>query len=177
MVRCRHRPYLEKHRMYLTSFQALLSNEFVCFPFCPFSFSSKGWLVSKHYQSVQKYYVHAKTLLSVVEVCHQLYFKQLLWYHLSFVYSRLPWTRMSLGKKDLGRGENIGRKGSENNIWLEAFSKKKKMNHAQSFQCNKRNLVSLPKRFVIAMTGNRRKRGGIQKILRIKKKKSLQILK
>jgi len=29
-------------------------------------------------------------------------------------------------EKGFGRGENIGKKGSENNIWLEAFSKKKK---------------------------------------------------
>lgn len=68
---------------------------------------------------------------------------------------------MSLRKKDLGRGEDVGRKDSENNIWLEAFSKKKKMNHVQSFQCNKRNLVCSPKRFAMAMIGNRRKRGGI----------------
>lgn len=56
----------------------------------------------------------------------------------------VPWEKGS-GE---GRGENIGRKGSENNICLEAFSKKKKkkVNHAQSFECNKRNLVCLPRK-------------------------------
>lgn len=103
---------------------------------------------------MQKYYVHAKTLLSVVheEICLQLYLKQLLWYHLLFTVSYHEQGCPS-GKRIWGGHR---KKGSENNVSFEVFfvRRKRKKNHVQSL-CNKRNLCS-PKRVWWQETGGKK---------------------
>lgn len=78
--------------------------------------------------------------------------------------------------QEKGFEEDIGRKGSENNASFEVFSKEKNKKRIMFNVCATKEIFAHQKEFDIAMTGNRRKRAGIQGILRLSKQKRPKIL-
>jgi len=76
----------------------------------------------------------------------------------------------------LGRGEDIGRKGSENNIWLEAFSKKKNESCAKFLVQQKKSCLLAKKVCYSNDRKQEKKRCDPRDFKNLKKNASLQSL-